>query len=50
MPRNISKVVYKFLKLSNSKLPCKVKGKRLEACPGYGLEIPVIYTFDGHEK
>ena len=29
MPRNISKFLYKFLKLPNSKLSCKVKRKRL---------------------
>ena len=50
MPRNISKFVYKFLKLPNSKLSCKVKEKRLNTGVGYGLEIPVIYTFNGHEK
>ena len=50
MPRSISKFVYKFLKLPNSKLSCKVKGKRLNRGAGYGLEIPVIYTFNGHEK
>ena len=49
-PRNISKFVYKFLKLPSSKLSCKVKGKRLSRGAGYGLEIPVIFTFDGHEK
>ena len=35
MLRNISKLVYEFLKLPGA---------------GYGLEIPVIYTFNGHEK
>ena len=50
MPRNISKFVYKFLKLPNWKLSCKVKGKRLNRGTGYGLEIPVIFTFNGHEK
>ena len=50
MPRNISKFVYEFLKLPNSKLSCKVKGKRLNKSAEYGLEIPVIYTFNGHEK
>ena len=50
MPRNISKFVYKFLKLPNSKLSCKVEGKRLNRGAEYGLEIPVIYTFNGHEK
>ena len=42
MPRNISKFVYKFLKIPNSKLSCKVKGKRLNTGAGYGFEIPVI--------
>ena len=50
MPRNISKFVYKLLKLPNSKLSCKVKRKRLNRGAGYGLEISVIYTFNGHEK
>ena len=27
-----------------------MKGKRLSRGAGYGLEIPVIYTFNGHEK
>ena len=50
MPRNISKFVYKFLKLPSSKFSCKVKGKILNRGTGYGLEIPVIFTFNGHEK
>ena len=50
IPRNISKFVYKFLKLPNSKRSCKVKGKRLNRGAGYSLEIPVSYTFNGHEK
>ena len=50
MPRNMSKFVYKFLELPNSKSSCKVKGKRLNRGAGYGLEIPVIYTFNRHEK
>ena len=49
-PPNISKFVYKFLALLNSKLSCKMKGKRLNRGDGYDLEIPVIYKFDGHEK
>ena len=50
MPRSISKFVYTFLKLQNSKLSCKVKGKRLHRGARYGLEIPVIYTLNGHER
>ena len=48
--QNICKFVYKSLKLPNSKRSCKVKGKRLNRGAGYGLEIPVIYTLNGHEK
>ena len=50
MPRNIYKFLYKSLKLPNSKLSCKVKGMRLNRGAGYGLEIPLINTFNGHEK
>ena len=50
MLRNISRLVYKFLKLPNSKLACKAKGKRLKRGARYGLEKPVICTFNGHEK
>ena len=50
MPRNISRSVYKFLKLRNLKLSCKVKGKRVNRGSGFVLEIPVIYKFNGHEK
>ena len=39
-----------MLKLPNSKLSCKVKRKRLNRGAWYGLEVPVIYTFNGHEK
>ena len=42
MPRSISKFVYKFLQLPNSKLSYKLKGKRLNRGAGYSLEIPVI--------
>ena len=27
-----------------------MKGKRLNRGAGYGLERPIIYTFNGHEK
>ena len=50
MPRNISKFVYKFLKLPNSKLSCKVKEKRLNGGAGYSLKIPIMYMFNGYEK
>ena len=50
MPRNISKFLYKFLKLPYSKLSWRMKEKRLNRGAGYGMEIPVIYTFNGHEE
>ena len=50
MPRNISKFVYKFLKLPNLKISCKVKGKRLNRNAEYDSDIPVIYTFNENEK
>ena len=50
MPRDIPKFIYKFLKLPNSKLSCKVKGKTLDRGTGYGLEIPVICTINVPKK
>ena len=50
IPRNISKFVYKFLKLPNSKLFLQIEGKRLNKSAGYRLEIPVMCTFNGHER
>ena len=50
MPRNISKFVHNFLKLPNSKISCQVSGKRINRGAGFGLEVPVTYTFYGHEK
>ena len=50
MPRYICKFVNKFLKLPSLKVSCKVKGKGLNRGAGYGLEKPVIYTFNGCEK
>ena len=46
----MSKFAYKFLRLPNSKLSCKVKGKILNKGAAYDLEIPIIYTFNEHEK
>ena len=50
VPRNISKFVYAFLQLRNSKLYCRVTGNRLNRGAEYGLEIPVTYTLNVHEK
>ena len=50
IPRNISKFVYTFLQLRNSKLYCRVTGNRLNRDAEYGLEIPVTYRLSVHEK
>ena len=38
------------MKLPNSKISCQVSGKRINRGAGFGLEVPVTYTFYGHEK
>ena len=50
MQRSISKFVHNFLKLPNAKISCQVSGKRVNSGAGFGLEVPVAYTFYGHEK
>ena len=47
IPWNISKFVYAFLQLRNSKLYCRVKGNRLNRGAEYDWEIPVTYTLSG---
>ena len=42
--------MYKFLKLPNSKLSLQSERKEIKQRCGYGLEIPVIYTFNEHKK
>ena len=39
-----------ILKASKFETFLRVKGERLNRGAGCGLEIPVIYTFNGHEK
>ena len=50
MPQNISKLCILFLKVPNTYITADIIGKRLNRRGGYGLEIPVIYNFHGHEK
>ena len=50
IPRNITKFVYTYLQLRNSKLYCRVTGKILNRDAENGLEIPVTYTLNVHEK
>ena len=44
VPKNLSKFFYQFLSLPNCTISCEVTGKRVNG-GGYGLEIPVKYTF-----
>ena len=48
--RNMSNVVYKLLQLLHSKLWCRVTAKRVNSGAGHSMEIPLTYTFTGHEK
>ena len=47
---NISKVLVTFIQLPKSFLTCKVPGNRVNRGTGYGLEIPVRCTCEGHLK
>ena len=50
VPKNLSKFFYQFLSLPNCTISCEVTGKRVNRGGGYGLEIPVKYTFLGPNK
>ena len=50
VPKNLSKFFYQFLSLPNCIISCEVTGKRVNRGGGYGLEIPVKYTFLGPNK
>ena len=50
VPKNLSKFFYQFLSLPNCTISCEVTGKRVNRAGGYGLEIPVKYTFLGPNK
>ena len=50
VPKNLSKFFYQFLSLPNRTISCEVTGKRVNRGGGYGLEIPVKYTFLGPNK
>ena len=47
---NLSKFFCHFLSLPNCTISCEVTGKRVNRGGGYGLEIPVKYTFLGPNK
>ena len=48
VPKNLRKFFYQFLSLPNCTISCEVK--RVNRGGGYGLEIPVKYTFLGPNK
>ena len=47
---NLPKVLFKFLKLKNSIILCKVTGKRVKRGAGCGLKILGICTYTELEK
>ena len=50
VPKNLRKFFYQFLSLPNCIISCEVTGKRVNRGGGYGIEIPVKYTFLGPNK
>ena len=50
VPKNLSKFFYQFLSFPNCTISCEFTGKRVNRGGGYGLEIPVKYTFLGPNK
>ena len=50
VPLKVSNFFSMFLKVPNTSIEVEVVGKRVNRGGGYGLEIPVIYRFDGPEK
>ena len=50
VPKNLSEFFYQFMSLPNCTINCEVTGKRVNRRGGYGLEIPVKYTFLGPNK
>ena len=45
-----SYVISMFLRLQNTSVQAEVIGERINWGGGYGLEIPVLYHFCGHEN
>mgnify|MGYP001792401175 CR=1 FL=1 len=50
VPWNVSNFFSMFLKVPNTSIEVEVVGKRVNRGGGYGLEIPVVYRFNGPEK
>ena len=50
LPQNIAKLSSLFLKVQNTSITAIVTGKRLNRGGGYGLEVPVTFTFYGPKK
>ena len=50
VPLNVSIFFAMFLKLSNTSIKVEVVGKRVNRWGGNGLEIPIVYRFNGPEE
>ena len=50
VPENLSECFHRFLTLPRTSIRCTVLGPRVNRGAGYGLEVPVRYHFQGHEK
>ena len=50
VPWNVSNFFSMFLKVPNTSIEVEVVGKRVNRGGGYGLEIPVVYRFNGPEN
>ena len=50
VPENICGFFWRFLSLPNTSIRAEVLGTRVNRGAGHGLEIPVRYIFQGHQK
>ena len=50
VPRNLCASFHRFLMLPNTTIRCTLLGPRVNRGTGYGLEVPVRYSFHGHQK
>ena len=50
VPKNLSKIMNRFTKITSCSLRWKVTGKRVNRGAGYGLEIPIVYELNRPEK
>ena len=48
VPQNICGHFWKFLSLLQTSIRARVLGKRVNRGAGYGLEMPLLFIFQGH--